>query len=116
MTTEVDGDARSTRRRRLGWALLLVLGSCGDAIGGEGGRDGPRRPHLLQRLRPAGGWHPDDGGLLHWWDPHCFPRGGAPDDYRRKPPPQVCWPPYPPYYIWVPPGQGTPHPAGGIAR
>ena len=43
-------------------------------------------------------WQPYDGGLLRWWNPCCFPRCGAPDDYCRKPLPNVCWPPYPPYY------------------
>ena len=55
------------------------------------------------RLRPVGGWHPDNGGLLHWWPHHCFLCAGAPDTYCRKPIPHVCWPPYPPYYIWAPP-------------
>jgi hypothetical protein len=63
----------------------------------------PSRPCLLQQMAPVGGWHPYGGGLLHWWNPHCFPRGGAPDDYCRKPLPNVCWPPYPPYYTWGPP-------------
>jgi hypothetical protein len=51
----------------------------------------------------VGGCDPYGGGLLHWWNPHCFPSGGAPDNYCRKPLPKVCWPPYPPYYIWGPP-------------
>jgi len=57
----------------------------------------------LHRLGPAGGWHPYGGGLLHWWPSPCFPCGGAPDDYCRKPLPRVCWPPYPAYYQWGPP-------------
>ncbi len=67
------------------------------------------RPAVLPALTrpgspgPAGGWFPYGGGLLHWWPRHCFPRCGAPDDYCRKPLPHVCWPPYPPYYIWGPP-------------
>ncbi len=60
-------------------------------------------PGCLRQVAPAGGWDPYGGGLLHWWPPHCFPRCGAPDDYCRKPLPCVCWPPYPPYYIWGPP-------------
>ena len=60
----------------------------------------PRQQHFLQRLHPVGGWNPYGGGLLHWWNPHCFPcQCGGPDDYCRKPLPRVCWPPYPPYYI-----------------
>jgi hypothetical protein len=63
----------------------------------------PAQDCFLQHLGPAGGWHPYGGGLLHWWPRHCFPCGGAPDDYCRKPLPCVCWPPYPPYYVWGPP-------------
>jgi hypothetical protein len=50
----------------------------------------------LQRLAPAGGWHPYGGGLLRWWDPHWFPRCGSPDDYCRKPLPHIFPPPCPP--------------------
>lgn len=60
----------------------------------------PPEESFLARLKPVGGWHPYDGKLLHWWDPHCFPCCGGADDYCRKPLPCVCWPPYPPYYIW----------------
>jgi hypothetical protein len=67
----------------------------------------PRAPYdlaaVLERIHPAGGWHPDPGGLIHWWPRGCFPCCGAPDDYCRKGYPRVCWPPYPPYYIWGPP-------------
>jgi hypothetical protein len=56
----------------------------------------------LRQLGPAGGWDPYGGGLLHWWPRHCFPQCGGPDDYCRKPLPPVCWPPYPPYFIWAP--------------
>ncbi|HEX4130268.1 MAG TPA: hypothetical protein VHZ24_09505 [Pirellulales bacterium] len=48
---------------------------------------------LLQRFAPAGGWHPDGGRLLHWWNPCCFPHCGVPDDYCRKPMPCICWGP-----------------------
>jgi hypothetical protein len=44
------------------------------------------------------------GGLLHWWDPACYPCYGGPDDYCRKSLPKLCWPgPYPSSYIWGPP-------------
>jgi hypothetical protein len=106
MTTEPQRNARGTGQKRWTGALLLVLGACGQAVGGEHGRPDPGRPpHVLRRLAPAGGWNPG-GGLLHWWNPHCFPRYGGPDDYCRKPPPKVCWPPYPPYYVWGPPEVG----------
>lgn len=55
---------------------------------------------LCARFAPVGGWHPYDGGLIHWWPRHCFPDCGAPDDYCRKPLPKVCWPAYPAYYKW----------------
>ena len=95
--------------RRQAWigVVLLALVAGGWTSGGE-----PRVPSpdwepgprcFLQRLGPAGGWCPDGGGLLRWWNPHCFPRCGAPDDYCRKPFPGVCRPPYPSYYIWGPP-------------
>jgi hypothetical protein len=89
------------------WSILLTLISCGQGLGGEGGESEvlPRR-HFLQHLRPVGGWNPYGGGLLHWWNPHCFPRQAAPDDYCRKPLPSVCWPHYPPYYTWGPPEIG----------
>jgi hypothetical protein len=57
----------------------------------------------LRRFAPVGGWNAYGGGLLHWWPTHCFPCAGAPDDYCQKPLPKVCWPSYPPYYIWGPP-------------
>ncbi|MGP0064990.1 MAG: hypothetical protein ACLQGP_15510 [Isosphaeraceae bacterium] len=85
------------------WALVLCLIAGGQALGGDGGPGEPPPQHLLQRMHPVGGWHPYGGGLLHWWNPHCFPRCGGPDDYCRKALPRVCWPPYPPYYISGPP-------------
>ena len=90
------------------WAIVLTLITCGQALGGEAAYDESPRQHFLQRLHPVGGWNPYGGGLLHWWNPHCFPCQAAPDDYCRKPLPRVCWPPYPPYYIWGPPEIGYP--------
>jgi hypothetical protein len=78
-------------------AFLLTLIAGGQGISGE-----PAPECFLQRLAPAGGWHPY-GGPLCWWDPCCFPRCGGPDDYCRKSLPRVCWPPYPFYYTWGPP-------------
>jgi hypothetical protein len=88
--------------RRQGWigAIFLALIAGGWASGGEPICE-PGPSCFLERLAPVGGWCPYGGGLLHWWDPHCFPRCGGPDDYCRKKLPCVCWPPYPPYYIWV---------------
>jgi hypothetical protein len=90
------------RRASIG-AVLLALLAGGWASGGDPPCRQPAPPCFLQRLEPAGGWCPYGGGLLHWWDPHCFPRCGGPDDYCRKPLPGVCWPAYPPYFIWGPP-------------
>jgi hypothetical protein len=84
-------------------AVVLVLLAGGWAVGAEPTCDQTGPACSLRRIGPVGGWCPYGGGLLHWWDPHCFPRCGAPDDYCRKPLPRVCWPPYPPYYIWGPP-------------
>ena len=83
-------------------ALLLTLIADGRGPGGEPTSCEPGRPCFLQRVGPVGGWFPYGGGLLHWWDPHCFPRCGGPDDYCRKTLPPVCWPPYPPWYLWCP--------------
>jgi hypothetical protein len=89
--------------RRWVAALLLSLIACGQRAGAEPAPEG-----FLQRLGPAGGWHPYGGGLLHWWPRHCFPHCGGPDDYCRKTLPWVCWPAYPPYYVWGPPDSGCP--------
>ena len=85
------------------WASVLTVIAFGRALAGEPVYDDSPQPHFLQRLHPAGGWNPYGGGVLHWWNPHCFPCEGAPDDYCRKPLPRVCWPPYSPYYTWGPP-------------
>jgi hypothetical protein len=84
-------------------AFLLTLIADGRGTGGEPQCCAPPQESFLQRFRPVGGWAPDGGGLLHWWPKRCFPRGGAPDDYCRKSLPRVCWPPYPPFYVWGPP-------------
>jgi hypothetical protein len=102
MLIEPKRGAHGTGRSPWTVALVLVLGACGPAIAGEHEAPDPGTPHFIRRMSPAGGWHPDDGGLWHWWNPHCFPCWSGPDDYCRKPPPKVCWPPYPPYYLRVP--------------
>jgi hypothetical protein len=92
------------------WTLLLALTSGGQCLGGEISEShvAPRRHHI-QRLRPAGGWNPYGGGVLHWRNPHCSPCQSTPDDYCRKPLPNVCWPAYPPYYIAGPPEINRPN-------
>ena len=91
-------------RRQVGWlgTLIVALIAGGRGVCAEPAYCEPPQDCVLKRLAPAGGWCPYGGGLLHWWNPHCFPCGGAPDDYCPKPLPRVCWPPYPPYYIWGP--------------
>jgi hypothetical protein len=89
-------------------ALLLTLVAGGRGSGGGPQGPGPGPTCFLGRVAPAGGWFPYGGGLLRWWDPHCFPRCGGPDDYCRKKRPGVCWPPYPSWYIWGPPETCSP--------
>jgi len=89
------------KRCRAWIGACLIAVSAGWGAGAEPSTGEPTC--FLQRLGPAGGWHPYDTSMLHWWPAHCFPCAGAPDDYCRKPLPRVCWPPYPPYYIWGPP-------------
>jgi hypothetical protein len=91
------------KRQIILYASVLTVITLGRALGGEPAYDESPQPHGLRRLRPAGGWNPYGGGVLHWWNPHCFPCQGAPDDYCRKPLPRVCWPPYQPYYTYGPP-------------
>ena len=103
-----------TARGSIAVALLTLL-AAGPAKSGE-----PTPEGFLQRLGPAGGWHPYGGGLLCWWPRGCFPRCGGPDDYCRKSLPSACWPPYPPYFIWGPPEiccpKGKCRPASGEAH
>jgi hypothetical protein len=91
--------------RRHMWigALVVALLAAGRGRCAEPTCGGPPLDSILKQWGPVGGWHPYGGGLLSWWPRNCFPRCGAPDDYCRKPLPRVCWPPYPPYYIWGPP-------------
>jgi hypothetical protein len=83
--------------------FMTTLIAAGGGLGGEPPCSEPAPSCFLQAWRPAGGFSPYGGGLLHWWDPNCFPCWCAPDDYCRKPLPKVCWPDYPSYYIWGPP-------------
>ena len=79
-------------------AILLIVLAGGGARSSEPPCGEPPRVGFLQRIPPAGGWFPYGGGLVRWWPQHCFPCGGAPDDYCHKPLPCVCWPPYPSYF------------------
>jgi hypothetical protein len=87
--------------RRCTWIAALILTIiAGQRAGADAPPScGPDHSCLVQRIAPAGGWRPYGGGLLHWWNPHCFPCAGCPDDYCRKPLPCLCWPAYPPFYV-----------------
>jgi hypothetical protein len=74
------------------WAMALALMMHTQARAGGPGGPEAHRPHFLARLRPKGGCNPDGRGMFHWWEPHCFPRSCGPDDYCRKPMPNVCRP------------------------
>jgi hypothetical protein len=84
-------------------AFLTILIAGSQGLGREPRYGEPAPNGFFQRWHPVGGWDPYGGGLLRWWPAHCFPRCGAADDYCRKPLPRLCWPAYPPYYIWGPP-------------
>ena len=90
-----------TRRQWL-TALVLAVAVAGRGYAGDHGCE-PTEPCWLKRIHPVGGWDPYGGGILHWWNPNCFPCGGGPDDYCRRKLPCACWPPYPPYFQWGPP-------------
>jgi hypothetical protein len=111
------------RHARIG-AVLLALVAVGWAAGGEpraaccaaatgcaqqAAAADPGQPCLLDKQKQPAAWFPYGGGLLHWWDPHCFPRCAGPDDYCRKQLPNVCWPGYPPWYVWVRPATCCPN-------
>jgi hypothetical protein len=89
--------------RFMGIGVLMALLAGSGVRGADSCPCGSAPESFLQCLAPAGGWCPYGAGFLHWWPRCCFPRCGAADDYCRKPLPNVCWPPYPPYYIWGPP-------------
>jgi hypothetical protein len=101
--------------RTLQWigAVLLILIAGGRGMSGESKCCPPEPEGILERFHPGGGWFPYGGGLLHWWPRCCFPCCGGPDDYDRKKLPKVCWPGYPPYYIWGPPANCPPKGNGG---
>ncbi len=81
-------------RRRV-WisALAVALLAGGQGLRAHQPCCEPRPDCFLKHVAPVGGWQPYGGGLLHWWDPHWFPRCGTADDYDRKPLPKLCWPP-----------------------
>lgn len=86
----------------IGVLLTLVIAG-GRGVAEEPRCSEPAQDGFLQPWRPVCGFSPYGGGLLNWWDPHCFPCWYGPDDYCRKPLPRVCWSGYPSYYIWGPP-------------
>jgi hypothetical protein len=83
-------------------ATAITLIAVAGAKGGDYGVHEPSRSHFLHRIGPVGGWNPG-GGLFHWWDKRCFSQPCGPDDYCRKPFPNVCR--YPIAPAWIVPGQ-----------
>lgn len=77
---------------RHAWFLAVAMFLGGSWLRAQSPCHVPPRAGFFDRMCPAGGCHPYGGGLLHWWNPRCFPRYCAPDDYWRKPLPQVCRP------------------------
>lgn len=77
------------------WACLVASLFTQPTRGGEPGQVENHPEPFLERLRPAGGWSPYGGGLVHWWPEHCFCDCGTPDDYCRKALPRTCWPEWP---------------------
>jgi hypothetical protein len=82
--------------RKVGIGALIVILSVA-SVGLHAGPPccEPPQNSILQRIAPVGGWDPYGGGLLRWWNPCCFPCSAAPDDYCRKPLPELCWPAIP---------------------
>jgi hypothetical protein len=74
------------------WAALLTAMMCAHAHAGDTVDDDIHHSHFLARLNPRGGWNPDGRGMFHWWSRHCYPRPCGPDDYCRKPMPNLCRP------------------------
>jgi hypothetical protein len=112
-TTRRNGKTPRTKKAGAALTLILAMTVHGRVIGDEYAHCDQGCQHIFQSFHPVGGWHPDSGGVFHWWNPQCFPRCAGPNDYCRKPPPNVCWPGYPPFYFWGPPAVGDP---GGPAR
>jgi hypothetical protein len=79
-----------TRGARICAVALLVMTSTA-ARAGDTGPGEVDRPHFLSRLGPRGGCNPDGRGIFHWWNRDCYPRPCGPDNYCRKPMPDLCW-------------------------
>lgn len=77
------------RRRAVIGAMVIALAATPIVKSGEHVIGEPSRPHFFQRLHPSGGYNPG-GGLFHWWDPCCLPQACGPNDYCRKPFPNLC--------------------------
>jgi hypothetical protein len=76
------------KRQAIG-AIAILLAFATVAHSGDGAGCGPAHRSFLQRLQPVGGCNPG-GGLFHWWNPCCLPSACGPNDYCRKPMPNVC--------------------------
>ena len=77
---------------RLAAIMLAMTTLAQTRAGGPDDWEAQQRPHFFGRIGPRGGWNPDGRGMFHWWNPHCYPRCYGPDDYCRKPWPNVCRP------------------------
>ena len=79
-------------------AMVLAVFATTSAYGDDHVVHKAPRSHFLHSFRPKGGWNPG-GGLFHWWDPCCLPQACGPDDYCRKPSPNLCRYPAAPAYF-----------------
>src|SRR5262249_184954 len=68
---------------------FLLLFATSRTCAGEPVRGGWSRPRITHAFAPVGGWNPG-GGMFHWWNPCCFPQYCSPNDYCRKPFPNIC--------------------------
>jgi hypothetical protein len=72
------------------WFILVAVITCTQLLGSEQGYMQCGETPWIRRIAPVGGWHPDEGGLLRWWNPCCCSSQCYPDDYCRKSLPNVC--------------------------
>lgn len=99
------------RRHAVLGAAVLALIAPTPAHAGDHVIYQTQRSHFLHKFHPEGGWNPG-GGLCHWWDACCLPQACGPNDYCRKPYPNLCrYPVAPPHVV-----PGHPQAPGFAAR